>query len=217
MDKKFEEYLKKNKCPVCGANLRIKEGKYGEFISCSRFPSCKFTTSKEKFTEWVKTKIEEKEKPVLDSQFYLKEKYELNLPKKITDLILKDINSKKGFVYFIKIKGCNLIKIGKSKDFISRLCSLNNELDGIIPIWIIKTRFYSAMEMFFHEVFRKFLKDKNEYFDIPFEYLIEVSKIKVFLGEKVEVIDKFNKPLSKALEQRKEKMKSKIREYYKNK
>lgn len=30
-------------CPECGANLVIRIGKFGKFISCSRFPDCKFT------------------------------------------------------------------------------------------------------------------------------------------------------------------------------
>jgi len=29
------------KCPVCGAKMVIKLGKYGKFLSCSRFPECK--------------------------------------------------------------------------------------------------------------------------------------------------------------------------------
>ena len=29
------------KCPICGAKMVIKLGKYGKFLSCSRFPECK--------------------------------------------------------------------------------------------------------------------------------------------------------------------------------
>ena len=29
------------KCPVCGAEMVIKLGRYGKFLSCSRFPECK--------------------------------------------------------------------------------------------------------------------------------------------------------------------------------
>ena len=30
-------------CPVCGAPMKFKEGKYGEFLGCSRYPQCKQT------------------------------------------------------------------------------------------------------------------------------------------------------------------------------
>lgn len=30
-------------CPECGANLVIRTGRFGKFLSCSRFPACKFT------------------------------------------------------------------------------------------------------------------------------------------------------------------------------
>ena len=30
-------------CPVCGAPMKFKEGKYGEFLGCSRYPNCKQT------------------------------------------------------------------------------------------------------------------------------------------------------------------------------
>ncbi|WP_366509144.1 topoisomerase DNA-binding C4 zinc finger domain-containing protein [Ruminococcus sp.] len=28
-------------CPECGAVMKFKEGKYGEFLGCSRYPKCK--------------------------------------------------------------------------------------------------------------------------------------------------------------------------------
>ena len=31
-------------CPVCGAPMQIKQGKYGEFLGCSSYPACKHTT-----------------------------------------------------------------------------------------------------------------------------------------------------------------------------
>ncbi len=31
-------------CPNCGANLKFREGKFGEFLGCSKYPSCKYTT-----------------------------------------------------------------------------------------------------------------------------------------------------------------------------
>jgi len=30
------------KCPVCGKNLAIKHGRYGEYTACSNYPDCKF-------------------------------------------------------------------------------------------------------------------------------------------------------------------------------
>lgn len=50
LEKKEKELSKKEiteektnkKCPVCGAPLVIKIGRYGKFYSCSRFPKCKY-------------------------------------------------------------------------------------------------------------------------------------------------------------------------------
>ena len=33
-----------NICTACGAPMKFKEGKYGEFLGCSRYPNCKQTT-----------------------------------------------------------------------------------------------------------------------------------------------------------------------------
>lgn len=33
----------KKVCPLCHAKLKFREGKYGEFLGCSKFPSCKYT------------------------------------------------------------------------------------------------------------------------------------------------------------------------------
>ncbi len=33
----------KGECPECGGELVLKEGKFGKFISCSKYPECKFT------------------------------------------------------------------------------------------------------------------------------------------------------------------------------
>lgn len=30
-------------CPICGAPMKFREGKYGEFLGCSRYPQCKKT------------------------------------------------------------------------------------------------------------------------------------------------------------------------------
>ncbi|MGB9726734.1 MAG: type I DNA topoisomerase [Minisyncoccia bacterium] len=54
LDKKYEEVSKEDlmpkekieeKCPLCGNDLIIKYGKYGKFIACSNWPTCKYTKS----------------------------------------------------------------------------------------------------------------------------------------------------------------------------
>ncbi|MCL2687783.1 MAG: DNA topoisomerase I [Methanobrevibacter sp.] len=45
------------KCPECGENLLKRQGRYGEFIGCSNFPKCKFTSS----LEDLEKKLSEKE------------------------------------------------------------------------------------------------------------------------------------------------------------
>ncbi len=52
MYKDKEEYVGRN-CPVCGAPLVFKKSKYGEFIGCSNFPTCKYTEKEEKTVEYV--------------------------------------------------------------------------------------------------------------------------------------------------------------------
>lgn len=38
-----DESIKLSRCPRCGNPLLERQGKYGKFIGCSSFPSCKFT------------------------------------------------------------------------------------------------------------------------------------------------------------------------------
>ncbi len=38
------------KCEVCGSDMIIRKGKFGEFYACSNYPSCKFTMAKTKPT-----------------------------------------------------------------------------------------------------------------------------------------------------------------------
>lgn len=33
----------KNKCPVCGSDLVLKDGRRGKFWGCSAFPNCQFS------------------------------------------------------------------------------------------------------------------------------------------------------------------------------
>jgi predicted RNA-binding Zn-ribbon protein involved in translation (DUF1610 family) len=35
--------IEQNKCPQCGADLILRNGKFGKFKGCSNFPHCKFT------------------------------------------------------------------------------------------------------------------------------------------------------------------------------
>ena len=35
--------LQQGICPYCGAELKIRNGKYGTFLSCTRYPKCKYT------------------------------------------------------------------------------------------------------------------------------------------------------------------------------
>ncbi|MCQ2737179.1 MAG: DNA topoisomerase I [archaeon] len=46
------------KCPECGRDLLKRSGRYGEFVGCSGFPNCKFTTSMDKLNELNKKEKE---------------------------------------------------------------------------------------------------------------------------------------------------------------
>ena len=41
MEKKEDEKTGE-KCPVCGSDLVYKEGRYGKFVACSNYPTCKY-------------------------------------------------------------------------------------------------------------------------------------------------------------------------------
>ncbi|MEO1927990.1 MAG: type I DNA topoisomerase [Nautiliaceae bacterium] len=45
-------------CPMCGAPLVIRKGRYGEFIACSAYPKCKYTRPIEKEEKKVDVKCE---------------------------------------------------------------------------------------------------------------------------------------------------------------
>jgi predicted RNA-binding Zn-ribbon protein involved in translation (DUF1610 family) len=40
--KKREKLITENKCPNCGNNLIIRQGKFGNFIGCNSYPKCNF-------------------------------------------------------------------------------------------------------------------------------------------------------------------------------
>ena len=44
MEKK-EDVKTGEKCPLCDSDLVIKEGKYGKFVACSNYPTCKYVES----------------------------------------------------------------------------------------------------------------------------------------------------------------------------
>ena len=37
------EHTSSEKCPLCGSVMYKREGKYGEFLGCSKYPNCKGT------------------------------------------------------------------------------------------------------------------------------------------------------------------------------
>lgn len=39
--------MAKNRCPECGKEVKLKEGRYGLFYGCSGFPKCRFTADSE--------------------------------------------------------------------------------------------------------------------------------------------------------------------------
>lgn len=41
------------KCPLCGNDLVIKKGRYGEFVACSDYPNCKYIKKEEKQVEYT--------------------------------------------------------------------------------------------------------------------------------------------------------------------
>ncbi len=54
VEKAFKEMEKKEptktgeSCPECGSDLVIRKGKYGEFVACSNYPTCKYVKKEEK-------------------------------------------------------------------------------------------------------------------------------------------------------------------------
>ena len=37
------EHMSEDKCPKCGSPMYLREGKYGKFYGCSRYPECNGT------------------------------------------------------------------------------------------------------------------------------------------------------------------------------
>ena len=38
-------------CPECGSDLVVRSGKYGEFVACSNYPTCKYIKKEEQETK----------------------------------------------------------------------------------------------------------------------------------------------------------------------
>lgn len=59
VEKAFQEMEKKEAektgetCPECGSDLVIRKGRYGEFIACSNYPTCKYIKKEEKIQEAI--------------------------------------------------------------------------------------------------------------------------------------------------------------------
>ena len=46
IEERFEEKeitIQGGKCPRCGGQLKLRNGKYGQFYGCSNYPQCRFT------------------------------------------------------------------------------------------------------------------------------------------------------------------------------
>ena len=41
--KKVKEFYDDKTCPVCGSKLKLRIGKYGNFLGCTNYPKCKYT------------------------------------------------------------------------------------------------------------------------------------------------------------------------------
>ena len=90
------------KCPKCGNDLIVRNGKYGEFISCSSYPKCKYN---EKFTIDKKYKILETDESLKELEekfknFQEKEKFDYFLsdetqdfPAGFTRVVIENINN----------------------------------------------------------------------------------------------------------------------------
>ena len=56
---KIKETEVVGQCPDCGKDLLKRHGRYGEFVGCSGFPKCKFTSSLEDLEEKIAKKLED--------------------------------------------------------------------------------------------------------------------------------------------------------------
>ncbi len=47
-ERKINEEIADKKCPECSGVLKIKQGRYGKFVACENYPTCKYTQQIEK-------------------------------------------------------------------------------------------------------------------------------------------------------------------------
>jgi DNA topoisomerase-1 len=52
------------KCPRCGKDLKVRSGKFGEFIACSGYPKCHYKGS----TKKIKTPLEAEADKILSNR-----------------------------------------------------------------------------------------------------------------------------------------------------
>ena len=43
MSRKIQEDDRRDECPLCGAELEQRYGRYGSFIGCTEYPDCNYT------------------------------------------------------------------------------------------------------------------------------------------------------------------------------
>lgn len=80
-----------------------------------------------------------------------------------------------GYVYFVKHKGFNFIKIGKTSDLELRLKQLRQEFGNIELVHSIETESAIELEKYFHHVFADKRTDR-EWFDISEQDLLIFKK-----------------------------------------
>ena len=69
-----EEHLSTEKCPICGSEMYIREGKYGKFLGCSDYPDCKGVRKIKSDGDNCKTKQPSTEKcPKCGGKMYIRE------------------------------------------------------------------------------------------------------------------------------------------------
>jgi|6_EtaG_2_1085325.scaffolds.fasta_scaffold11233_3 hypothetical protein len=160
----------KFQCPRCWNQLVKREWTFWDFYGCITFPKCKHTEPYE----------------IMDNgEINIKTAYGVNMPEALYNYVSNIRNKWIWFTYVIEKKKNQTVKIWMSIDVISRLLHLNNELNGIEVIYILKTPYQKAFEWFLHKIFEKFLVEWQEYFDLPVKYIVEIWRIKSFCGESV--------------------------------
>ena len=100
-------------CPVCGAEMKLKSGKYGEFYGCSNYPICEYSLDKKAVEGEIEKRLEEKEeeKRILEENEKRKEmeKDKENLwkilkkgsekAKKVAEKTMDEVKTKTGLKY----------------------------------------------------------------------------------------------------------------------